>query len=950
MAKAVLKLLCAYLPFLHEEQGIDVFRYALKRTSRNWKLFATLLVGVLVASTLFATSNIGANVLITAMLSETLEGVPVDMIYEPRTWGVGNAPTGTRLFQYRQTIGSVPGVATTETTANHENQTSGEGGEYLAIIVVGIQANSTVYQGLRHVAGASTLGANETYLVVDSGEATGYPVGSNYTMQIRISLDGEPDLLLKVTLRVVAYVTLTASARGTLARSYWGTSNGGPHRLVFVTSLEQTLLPLLDYAASIPNRLYSGLPSYILVWLDRATLLNPYDLEGTLQAIRQVDLQIENALMSVGRITDFLYLTLYRFSNVVGLFRLSFLSTAVPVWFIALYLGVTLNDVSFSMRRREVGLLLAKGMERDQVTGLFVLEAVLVGVLASGLGLLIAVLCVPSFLGVGIPLPVLLMTVGVDTVLLTFLFGGAVAALSSYWPARRASQMPTTEALRHYTLAGEPAGSRRVLAWTCLALGTYKLVVWGLGIDTWEIARNVMFTSSILSVAALYWFVFDLLLAFWAPLLFLWGLTTVLVKGSPRFHAYSERFIRRVLGDLGGLAAHTIRRRPGRTAAVIFLTALLVGYSVQTVGVLATHQDLVVRGAYQDVGADIRVTVNYPENVTELLPVVRGIEGVRAAVTEYSFTMYTVQGSMHARAINSSEWTTAAYFEAEWFLPGISSPQALQALADNNRSIILERLMARPLTLGVGGSLSARFSAGGSWWPLEVVGLFGPEPRYDSLLGDWSAEPTWSYVSTELLSDVGSKVSPTGFVLIALDSPAANAAVLEALEGLDDIRTIESAITVLEGYNADILNSATLRFMQMGVLFAFILASVGTLVVVSLTLRERRLSTALMSARGTTYGQTVVMLLAESLTMLLFAILVGLLVGFITLYGLVRGMTTTLLIPAGPALVAPRFLPVCFLPSMLLQIGAVVGLLLLATLVPILIEAWSARHDLSILR
>jgi ABC-type antimicrobial peptide transport system permease subunit len=137
-----------------------------------------------------------------------------------------------------------------------------------------------------------------------------------------------------------------------------------------------------------------------------------------------------------------------------------------------------------------------------------------------------------------------------------------------------------------------------------------------------------------------------------------------------------------------------------------------------------------------------------------------------------------------------------------------------------------------------------------------------------------------------------------------------------------------------------------MRIMQMGVLFAFVLASVGTLVVISLTLRERRLSTALMSARGTTYAQTVVMLLAESLTMMLFAVFVGLVVGFIILYGVVRGGVYT----ASTGLLVPRFLPAPFLGFVLFQIGAVIGLLLLATLIPILIEARSARYDLSILR
>jgi ABC-type antimicrobial peptide transport system permease subunit len=816
---------------------------------------------------------------------------------------------------------------------------------------MGIQANSSVYDGLSHAGGATTLGANETYLVVDSSAAADFPIGSNYSIQISVFLYAEPyTFLINVTLRVVGYVTLTTQAQNTLlGGAYYGGYPFGYREIVFVTDLEETFSPLLDYAASIPGSYGSSLQAQINIWLDRAALINPYNIQASLQAIRQVEYQIANAFGGTGAVYDQLYSALYGFTYTAEAYRWSFLSASMPVFFIAIYMGITLNDVSFSMRRREVGLLLTKGFTRGQITGMFVLESVLLGLLAGALSLVLAVVGLPFLLGITSSLPTAITTIGTDTIFLTLVFGGLVAVLSAYWPARRASQLPTTEALREYTLAGEPTGYRKALAWTCLILGAYKLVVWSLGINFSQLIANLITTNMILGVLTAFWYIFDELVGFWAPLLFLWGFTTVLVKGSTRFHEYSERFIHRILGDLGGLAAHTIRRRPGRTAAVIFIAALLVGYSVQTVGVLATQQDLAIRGVYKDVGADILVTVNSPENVTNLLPIVRGITGVRAATAQYSFTMYSVIGSMTARAINASEWETTAYFEPEWFLPGISAHQALEALAANNRSIILERLQARQLSLDVGDNLTARFSTGGSPWPLEVAGLFGPEPQYISIppfITMWSAEATWSYVSVELLSDLGSEVSPTGYILIALDSPTANTAVVDALKALDDVVDVESAITVLEGYNSDILNTATMRVMQMGVLFAFVLASVGTLVVTYLTLRERRLSTALMSARGTTYGQTVVMLLAESLTMMLFAILIGLGVGFIILYGLVRSGVNT----NSTTLLVPRFLPAPFLGSVLLQIGAVVGFLLLATLVPILIEARSARHDLSILR
>jgi ABC-type antimicrobial peptide transport system permease subunit len=935
---------------LLNEQGIGVFRYGFKRTSRNWKLFAAVFVGVLVASTLFATSNVGANALITAMLQKSLEDVSVDMFFDAYSWRGSTSLTSTDLFEIRQTIEHMPHVEHAESLIVHGNTTFEPSDGMTQIWAAGIQANSSLYDGLSHAGGATSLGVNETYLVADSSAAADYPIGSNYSIRIYVGLNAEPyGFLINVTLHVVGYVTLTSQVQNALlGGAYYGGYLFGLRQIIFVTDLEETFLPPLNYAASIPNSTGSNLQARTNIWLDRAALINPYNIQASLQALRQAEYQISNALGGAS-LNDLLYTALTGFSYQAEAYRWSFLSASMPVFFIAIYMGITLNDVSFSMRRREVGLLLTKGFTRGQITGMFVLESVLLGLLAGALSLVLAVVGLPFLLGITSSLPTALTTIGTDTVFLTLVFGGLVAVLSAYWPARRASQLPTTEALREYTLAGEPTGYRKTLAWTCLILGAYKLVVWSLGINFSQLIANLITTNMILGVLTAFWYIFDELVGFWAPLLFLWGFTTVLVKGSTRFHEYSERFIHRILGDLGGLAAHTIRRRPGRTAAVIFIAALLVGYSVQTVGVLATQQDLAIRGVYKDVGADILVTVNSPENVTNLLPIVRGITGVRAATAQYSFTMYSVIGSMTARAINASEWETTAYFEPEWFLPGISAHQALQALAANNRSIILERLQARQLSLDVGDNLTARFSTGGSPWPLEVAGLFGPEPQYISIppfITMWSAEATWSYVSVELLSDLGSEVSPTGYILIALDSPTANTAVVDALKGLDDVVHVESAITILEGYNSDILNTATMRVMQMGVLFAFVLASVGTLVVTYLTLRERRLSTALMSARGTTYGQTVVMLLAESLTMMLFAILIGLGVGFIILYGLVRSGVNT----NSTTLLVPRFLPAPFLGSVLLQIGAVVGFLLLATLVPILIEARSARHDLSILR
>ncbi|MFX1582236.1 MAG: FtsX-like permease family protein, partial [Promethearchaeota archaeon] len=617
----------------------------------------------------------------------------------------------------------------------------------------------------------------------------------------------------------------------------------------------------------------------------------------------------------------------------------------------ALYVGITLNDVSFSLRRREVGLYLTKGQTRQEITGMFVIEGFVVGILASILGLALAFALVPFFMGSGSYTPLNPLLVGLDTLFLTFAFGIFLAVIATYWPARKAVQIPTTEAIREYTLAGEPTGYNKAIAWTCLVLGTYKLVIWIFSINIASLLQDILFTNPILSIAVAIWLLVDSVLSFWAPLLFFYGFTIILVKGSTRFHENASRFIRRIMGDLGGVAAHTIRRRPGRTAAVIFITTLLVGYSVQTVGIIAAQQDLVIRTVYKDVGADLKVQVRYPDNVTNMLEVIRAIPGVGGASFEFTFSMLTSSGSTQVRAINISEWINVAYWESEWF-PIQPASIALQLLEENNQSIILERLRAVELNIELGNYLSVEFPVIG-FQSMQVVGYFGPEPEN---LGSWGysywlAESTWSYISYEHYQELRPGLgSESGYILVALQNPAFNDEVVNAIEALDDVESVESSLEILGEFSTNVFLNANINMMYMGLLFAFLLASLGTAVIIFLTLRERRTTTALMSARGMTYGQTIRTLVAETLTIIGFALIVGLLVGLIVLYGSVRGSVGVGGFVGLPALLVARFLPAPFVGLMTVQLIALLAVLLGATLIPILIEAYTARYDTSILR
>ncbi|MFX1565025.1 MAG: FtsX-like permease family protein [Promethearchaeota archaeon] len=916
---------------------------------RNWKLTFAILIGVVIGTTLFASANLASAATLNYMLEETLQNVPIDFTYEPQETHIYGYPNSTNLLRYQNTIEGVDGVLDTQVVVSHFNYSNG--GDWNTIwSTFGISEDSPAWVGASVTPGAPTLGANETYIMQHSNDLGSFPIGSNYTITIQVYRWPSDPFLINVTFEVVGIIEFTDEGIGHLGG---GVLVPNPYFdvNVFIVDLNLTMLPIIDAIQKVPDFQYANLNTAIQIYLDRVRIINPFDIMASIQQINLIEQQIRNELGFDVYIENHVTLYLITFSTFAENQKFTFLLISMPIFFIALYVGITLNDVSFSLRRREVGLYLTKGQTRQGITSMFVTEGFVVGILASILGLALALVLVPYFMGSGTYAPLNPLLIGFDTIFLTFAFGIFLAVIATYWPARKAVQIPTTEAIREYTLAGEPTGYNKALAWTCLILGTYKLVIWIFGINVASLFLDIVFTNPILSIAVSIWLLVDSVLGFWAPLLFFYGFTIILVKGSTRFHDYATRFIRRIMGDLGAVAAHTIRRRPGRTAAVIFITTLLVGYSVQTVGIIAAQQDLVIRSVYKNVGADLKVDVQSINNITNMLDAIRAVPGVGGATFEFTFSMQTTAGSTQVRAINVSEWINVAFWEPEWF-PIQPAHFALQQLDENNQSIILERLRAVELDIELGNFLSVDFPVIG-FQSMQVVGYFGPEPEN---LGSWGfsywlAEPTWSYISYEHYQELRPGLSSeSGYILVALQNPAFNEAVVSAIEALDDVESVESSLETLSEFNTDVFLNANINMMYMGLLFAFLLASLGTAVVVFLTLRERRTSTALMSARGMTYGQTIRTLIAETLTIIGFAIVVGLLVGLIVLYGSVRGAVGGVGAIGIPTLLVAHILPVEFVGLMAVQLIALLAVLLGATLIPILIEAYTARYDTSILR
>ena len=265
---------------------------------------------------------------------------------------------------------------------------------------------------------------------------------------------------------------------------------------------------------------------------------------------------------------------------------------------IALFVGafVIFNSLSITVaqRAREFATLRTIGASRRQVLGSVVLEALVVGILASIVGLLLGFALAYGidalFRTLGFDLPATDMVFATRTILVALLVGIGVTLVAGLFPAIRATRVPPLAAVRE----GATLPRSRFAPFTPFV--SVVVVVLSLGLLAYAMFADDLATGRRLLAIALGTV----------------GLFIGVGLLSPRF----VRPLARVVGEpalrLGGAAGSLARgnatRNPGRTAATA--AALMIGLALATfVATLADGMKASNRDAIEaQIAADYVVT------------------------------------------------------------------------------------------------------------------------------------------------------------------------------------------------------------------------------------------------------------------------------------------------------------------------------------------------------
>jgi ABC-type antimicrobial peptide transport system permease subunit len=928
--------------------------YALKRIVRSWKLYASLILGMMLAATFFGGINVGADTIGKQALDAQLANTPVDISLTPVSGGI-SVPRSSFDNVIQRVLG-VSGVVSAEAVGSVNEQFYPYNGSIPYI--KGIQDNSLLYQHLTLLNGREISAANESMISADSQFAQTYKSGET----IKYTIGSYLGQKFNITLKVVGVVQLDTAAANTLGvDTIYYAPSGSTSKLAgsLIVSWDQTFNHIADWAY---NQTRYGRGDYSItgtvnVYLDRPKLLSAFNVEGSIAQVQRIDDQVSNtAALNGFNSQPNLISPLQQFSSSIFGLRLTFTIFSIPVFFVAWFVGRTVSQASFNLRRREIGLLMTKGFSQSQLFRHFIVEALLVGLIGGGLGLAAAVLLNPYFVQVLSGSYQTGVFLSQDTAIATIIFTVVLTLLAIYSPARAAASMDPAKALREYVYLEDTRPSKKRGAIVAFSLGLYKIILLLLGINFQNIGRYLFGVNFLLAIVLIVMAVLDYGLNIIGPFLFLYGATQLSTGLALRFHRRFASLSKRLVGDIASLASKSVFRNPRRVTALVFLVALIAGYSIWVIGDLASVQDYNFRQAEVQVGSDLRVSGlgNLSLNLTYATQVasqLRSWSNITGATTE-SDTYFTLssRASLTIKAIDPVTWRQGAYYEPDWFTGNLDA--VFQKMSTTPQSIVLDRGVATYYNILQGGAVNVNQTVS-----LTVVSFFGPDYSQQSSgqpFGFSYFQPQgWSFVPLTLVTQ---NLLPLGtnLVLVKAQPGVSFTSLASSIQKAYPTLTVSTAQdntqgtgpVVFNGPHASIQNagaviaSGTQNVLRLGTVFAGLAASIGVGAVAYTGFKEREKETTMLAVRGLSYKQMLGLLVTEVLPLVIFALILATAVGLITVRG--DSLAQNSLTPNYATLLAPR--RVVFPLWASANIFAIIGLLLLGVLLPAIT---AARKDLS---
>ena len=547
------------------------------------------------------------------------------------------------------------------------------------------------------------------------------------------------------------------------------------------------------------------------------------------------------------------------FQKLISVFNTFLLTFALIALFVGSFIIYNTFSIIVAQRTRELALLRAVGASRRQVMDSVLLEAFVVGLLASavgvvgGIGLAMGLNALLRNLGFSGPETPLVVPAG--AVVSSLLVGTVITVLAAVLPARRAATIPPVAAMRDLGLESATVSRLRVVVGGLVVAAGLGVAYVGLFVTEGGDLRQI-------GVGAL--------------LVFL-GMAVLGPVTAPRLARVLGAPLPRLRGVDGRLARENALRNPKRTAttaSALMIGVALVGFiAVVAQSVKASTSaaiDASVRGEYIVTSDGFGATALPPSVAAgiDALPEVEAAAGLRGTFALIDGTNRVVLAADLDRLTRLIEFT-----DVEGSLAGMDA-----------QGVAVSSELAADRGLVLGQTVSATFLQGGTL-DLTVEAIYetdfparGPGWIITRELYDATVPPALQTDSAVYVKLVDGSTEGVAAARPALEQ------VVDAVPGaeLQDLKEYQQA----QSSRAD----QFLLIVYVLLALALVIAVVGVINTLLLSVHERTRELGLLRAVGMSRRQVRSSIRWESLIISLIGTLTGLVIGLLFGWGLVRAL------------------------------------------------------------
>lgn len=574
------------------------------------------------------------------------------------------------------------------------------------------------------------------------------------------------------------------------------------------------------------------------------------------------------------------------FATVFGNILLGF--AAIALFVSAFYIYNTFSII-LGQRIKELALMRALGANASQIRRTVILEALLIGVISSGLGVGMGMLTALGLRGLlnagGFGLPADSLVLEVSTVVAAVMVGVGVTLAASVLPARKAAKVSPIEALRDGV--SSPQGSRRVRLAAGGVMAALGAVLLGFGLFAAEGGNQL-----ILGLGGGAVFVF-LGIANLSPL---FAGPVARVLGAP---------VAKLFGESGKLARENATRNPFRTASTA--SALVIGLALVTMALVVGNS---VKSSFastieQAVDADFVISEPSFNGFSPTLAEQLAATGDFAAVSGVRGGPFRFEGNV--RDLSAVGPDAGDLVDIDVLRGKSVSELGLD-------EILLFEDPARDLGLSPGDNVDVEFSRTGVK-TLTVVGIYGDA----SFAGNYVISmETWNANFTDQLDRiVFAKIADD----VSLEDGKASVDEVTAAFPQVDVEDRSEFLASQEAQLDQILVTVNVLL-----LLAVVIAVLGIGNTLALSVFERTRELGLLRAVGMSRRQTRRMIRWEAAIVSLFGAVLGVAVGIA--FGLA----------------ASTAMPESFLNRIDIPVGSLVSLIVMAVVAGLIAAMMPARR------